>query len=109
MKRLTPNDDFESIAKEKDWALVYFSATWCGPCQTMGPIVERLAADYEQSLTTFKADVDEVPELAGRYGLRGVPTLLLLKQGRVVDGQVGAMPGTMLANWINEKRKQEHE
>lgn len=109
MRRFSPDNDFQSVIREKEWALVYFSATWCGPCKTMGPIMERVASDHQGSVTSIKVDVDEAPELAGRFGLRSVPTLLLFKDGQVVDGQVGSMPKEAVTAWIREKKEKEHE
>lgn len=106
MRQLSADNDFESVISEKDWALVYFSATWCGPCNTMGPIMERVASDHQESLTAIKVDVDEIPELAGQFGLRSVPTLLLFKDGKVIDGQVGSMPKEAVSTWLYETRNQ---
>jgi thioredoxin 1 len=72
-------------------ALVDFTATWCGPCRVMAPMVEELAAEYQGRAVIGKVDVDESPETAMTYGIRSVPTLLIFKGGQVVDQIVGSV------------------
>ncbi len=67
-----------------------FWATWCGPCRMVGPIIEALAKDYEGQAIIGKCDIEEDEELAMKYGVRNIPTILFLKDGEVVDKQVGA-------------------
>lgn len=78
--------------------LVDFYATWCGPCRMLAPVVEQLAGEFAGRVKFAKVDVDEAPELAARYQISGVPTLLLFQDGRVVDEIVGLAPlGTLRA------------
>jgi thioredoxin 1 len=70
--------------------LVDFWAEWCGPCRLIAPIVDELATEYNGRLKVTKLDVDSSPGVAARYGVRGIPTLILFKNGRVVDQVVGA-------------------
>jgi thioredoxin 1 len=72
--------------------LVDFTATWCGPCRAIAPVIDLLAGEYQGRAKIAKVDVDESPSTASRYGVRGVPTLLVIKGGQVVDQQVGAAP-----------------
>lgn len=72
--------------------VIDFSATWCGPCKKIAPIIDELAAEYEGRVLICKADVDENDELTSRYGIRNVPTVLFIKGGEVVDKNVGASP-----------------
>jgi len=72
--------------------LVDFWAIWCGPCRLIAPIVEELAAQYAGKLKVLKVDVDREQNLAIRYGIMSIPTLLLFKNGQVVDQIVGALP-----------------
>ena len=73
-------------------AVVDFSATWCGPCKKIAPIIEELAAEYEGKVNIFKCDVDENDELTSKFGIRNVPTVIFLKGEEVVDKHVGAAP-----------------
>jgi len=83
--------DTEVIASETP-TVVDFWAPWCGPCRIVGPILEELATEMGETVQFVKVNVDENQELASRFGIRGIPTLLFVKGGEVVDGQVGALP-----------------
>lgn len=81
-----------------------FGAVWCGHCQTLGPVVEQLAEEYgDQGVTIGKVDIDQCPELAQRYGIMGVPTVLFLKNGQELDRKVGAMPYGVYADVLDSQ------
>lgn len=81
--------------------LVDFTATWCGPCRQIAPLVDQLADEYAGKAKVAKLDIDESPETARRFQIRGVPTILIFKGGEVVDQQVGLAPKTILAQKID--------
>jgi len=77
--------------------LVDFSATWCQPCRAIAPLVNQLAGEYEGRVKVTTVDIDESPATAQKFQIRGVPTLLMIKGGKVVGQQVGAVPKTRIA------------
>jgi thioredoxin 1 len=82
--------------------LVDFSAAWCGPCKAFAPVLETFAAERAGSLTVVKVDVDEFSALAGEVGIRSVPTVMVVKDGRVLAARAGSMPKPMLASFVDE-------
>ncbi len=72
-------------------ALVDFTATWCGPCKQLAPVVEQIAGEYDGRVNVGKVDVDECPNIAAKYGIRSVPTLLFIRDGEVVDKITGVV------------------
>lgn len=90
--RLTQENFEGEVMKSELPVLIDFWATWCGPCRMMAPIVEELAEEKEGVLKVAKVDVDEEPELATKFGIVSIPTLVLMKGGQVVDVLVGYRP-----------------
>ena len=82
--------------------LVDFWATWCGPCRMIAPIVEEIANQYADKVVVAKVDVDEMGELAQRYRIMNIPTLLLFQKGEVVDKAIGARPKAALEQMLNK-------
>ncbi|OGF04978.1 MAG: thioredoxin [Candidatus Eisenbacteria bacterium RBG_16_71_46] len=80
--------------------LVDFWAAWCGPCRAIAPTVEELATEYNGRLKVVKLDVDENPEVSARYGVQSIPTLLLFKDGKVLERLIGAYPKAILVSKI---------
>ena len=86
----------EKVLDTSKVALIDFWAEWCGPCRVVGPIVEELAQQYNGQAVIGKLNVDENPEVATRYGIRNIPTMLFIKNGQVVYKLVGAVPKSVL-------------
>ena len=89
--------NFQEKAMESDKVvMVDFWAEWCGPCRMVSPMVEELANEYEEKAIVGKVDVDANPQVSMQFGIRNIPTILFIKNGEVVDKQVGAVPKTVL-------------
>ena len=82
--------------------VVDFWATWCGPCQVMGPVVDAVAGEYEGKIKVLKINVDENPVTPSKYGVRGIPTLILFDKGEVVDRIIGAQPKNAVENLLKK-------
>ena len=86
----------ELVLKSDKPVIVDLWAVWCGPCRMVGPIVEEIGKEYEGKALVGKLDVDNNPEIARRYSIRNIPTILYFKNGEIVDKQVGAVPKQVL-------------
>ncbi|MDX1586827.1 MAG: thioredoxin TrxA [Candidatus Halalkalibacterium sp. M3_1C_030] len=97
-KALTFTDDSfeEDVLNSDKPVLVDFWAEWCGPCRMVGPVVDELAEEFEGKARIGKVDVDNNPEISTKYGIRSIPSLLIFKNGEVVDQIVGAVPKAQL-------------
>ncbi len=93
--------NFATIINSDKPVLVDFWAEWCGPCRMVGPIVEELANDYADKAVVGKVNVDNNSEISMKYGIRNIPTLLVFKNGEVVDKQVGVAPKEVLAGKLD--------
>lgn len=90
------DSNFDELLAEGKPMVVDFWATWCGPCKKIGPYIEEMAENYGDRAIIGKVDVDENDELAIRYGVRNIPTVLFIRNGEVVDKQIGAAPKAAL-------------
>ncbi len=97
------DDSFDAdVLKSGRPVLVDFWAEWCGPCKQIGPALEEIAAEMGDRVQVVKLNIDDNPMTPGKYGVRGIPTLMVFKDGKVASTKVGAMPKSKIVEWLNE-------
>ena len=101
MANAVKDDNFEAeVLKSDELVLVDFWAEWCGPCKTLGPVLDDLASEMSDTVKIVKLNIEDAPETPTKYGIRGVPTMILFKGGEIVDTRVGGLPKDQLKQWI---------
>lgn len=103
MSSVQVNDEkFESeVLKAEQPVVVDFWAEWCGPCKALSPIIDEVANEMGGKVKIVKVNIDESPNTPTQFGVRGIPTLMVFKEGQVVDTRVGSMTKTQLTEWID--------
>ena len=95
------DDSFDAdVLKAEGAVLVDFWAEWCGPCKMIAPALEEIAREMDGRVTVAKVNIDDNPRIPQKYGVRGIPTLMLFKDGQVAATKVGALPKGQLQEWV---------
>lgn len=100
MKQVTDDSFEQDVLKAETPVLVDFWAEWCGPCRQIAPALEELAKDMDDKVTVAKLNIDENPNTPTKYGVRGIPTLMVFKDGQVAATKIGALPKSKLYEWV---------
>ena len=99
--KVATNTNFNELLQDSKLVIVDFWATWCGPCRMLSPILDQVEEEMPDQITVVKVNVDDADEIAMRYRIMSIPTLLFFKNGAMVDRSVGAMPKSALVDKIN--------
>ena len=98
----TTDSNFENdIIKSNLPTIVDFWAEWCGPCKQIGPILEEISNEKKNIINIYKLNIDENPETPQKYGVRGIPTLMFFKDGKLMDTKIGSLPKSSINEWID--------
>ncbi len=101
MKQVSDQSFEQDVLKAEGPVLVDFWAEWCGPCKQIAPALEDLAKDYDGRVRVVKVNIDENPMTPSKYGVRGIPTIIVFKDGEVAAMKVGALPKSKLYEWVD--------
>ena len=102
MAKIATNTSFDELLADGKLVIVDFWATWCGPCRMLSPLLDEVEEEMADKITVVKVNIDDADEIAMRYRIMSIPTLLFFKGGELVDKSVGAMPKNVLVDRINK-------
>lgn len=102
MKQLASTQSLDDLVAKHEYSLLLFSASWCGPCKAMSSVVEGVSDLISDRVNAIKIDVDKSTHEASDYGIRNVPTLMLVKNNEIVAQQIGALPPAQFVQWLTE-------
>jgi thioredoxin 1 len=102
-KQITDADFESEVLTASGLVLVDFWAEWCGPCRMLGPVLEEIASEMGGKVKVVKVNVDQNPATPTKYGIRSIPTMILFKDGQLVETKVGSIPKQSLLSWLNDK------
>ena len=103
IKQINDSEFKTEVIDSSKPVIVDFWAEWCGPCKTLGPILEKLSDDFHDKVEIKKINIDENPEAPANFGIRSIPTMILFKDGKVVDSKIGVSGEQDIKNWISSK------
>ena len=98
------DDSFDKNVLQSQLAVIQFSASWCGPCKILKPLMEELSNEMSDKMKFFYHDIDSEPNTPTRYGVRGVPTVMIFKNGELKSQKVGSVPKSVLKTWLQENQ-----
>ena len=98
------DDSFDKEVLKSPLAVIQFSASWCGPCKVLKPLMEELSNEMSDTMKFYYHDIDSEPNVPSRYGVRGVPTVMIFKNGELKCQKVGAVPKSTLKSWLQENQ-----
>ena len=101
MAKVATNTNFQELIQDSKLVIADFWATWCGPCRMLSPVLDEVEEEMSDKISVVKVNVDDADEIAAKYRIMSIPTLLFFKDGQVVDKTVGAMPKNVLVEKIN--------
>ena len=101
-KQTTDNSFKEEVLESSLPVLVDFWAPWCGPCRQLSPVIDEIAKEMANRLDVYKCNVDDNPETPSQFMVRGIPAMMIFKDGKLIDTKVGGLPKNALIEWINK-------